>query len=205
MHVPLFPLGSVLFPQGVLQLQIFELRYLDMIGRCWRAGQPFGVTLLTQGAEIARPGTADETFHQIGTLAHIDDLSSPQSGLMLARCKGTQRFSIGASEKRKNGAWVASVELISDDPEVPVPEHLRVTSQGLEKIYASLSQSINAAQLPGKALWRFNECAWVANRWCELLPLAPLVRQQLMALDNPLIRLELVTDLLQKAPTPGRQ
>ena len=203
MHIPLFPLGSVLFPQGVLQLQIFELRYLDMIGRCWRAGQPFGVTLLTLGAEVSRPGAVDEAFHQIGTLAHIDDLSSPQSGLMLARCKGTQRFSIGASEKRKNGAWVASVELICDDPEVPVPEHLRATAQGLEKVYGSLSQSASAAQLAGRALRRFDDCAWVANRWCELLPLTPLVRQQLMALDNPLIRLELVTDLLQKTPSPG--
>lgn len=201
MHIPIFPLGSVLFPQGVLQLQIFELRYLDMMGRCWRAGQPFGVTLLTQGAEVSRPGAADETFHQIGTMAQIDDLSSPQPGLMLARCQGSQRFSIGASEKRKNGAWFASVELIGDDPKVTVPEHLRVTAEGLEKVYDRLSRSATAAQLAGKALWRFDDCAWVANRWCELLPLAPSVRQQLMMLDNPLIRLELVADLLQKAPS----
>lgn len=201
MHIPLFPLGSVLFPQGVLQLQIFELRYLDMIGRCWRAGQPFGVTLLTQGSEVSRPGTADEAFHQIGTLALIEDLSSPQPGLMLARCTGTQRFLVGSSEKRRNGAWVASVELISDDPVVPIPEHLSATAKGLKRIYDNLSQSASAGQLAGRAQWRFDDCAWVANRWCELLPLSPLVRQQLMALDNPLIRLELVTDLIQKTPS----
>ena len=31
--IPLFPLGTVLFPDGVLPLQIFEVRYLDMIGK----------------------------------------------------------------------------------------------------------------------------------------------------------------------------
>ena len=34
--LPLFPLGTVLFPDGLLPLQIFEVRYLDMIGRCRR-------------------------------------------------------------------------------------------------------------------------------------------------------------------------
>jgi Lon protease-like protein len=203
MHVPLFPLGSVLFPQAVLQLQIFEVRYLDMIGRCWRAGQPFGVTLLTHGAEVRQAGAADEAFHPVGTLAVIEDLSSPQAGLILIRCRGTSRFSIRASEKRKNGAWTAAVDVLPDDPEVPVPEHLLLTAQGLKKIYESLALSASATQLPGRHLWHFDDCAWVANRWCELLPLAPTVRQQLMALDNPLIRLELVTDLLRQSPMPG--
>lgn len=204
MHVPLFPLGSVLFPHGVLQLQIFEVRYLDMIRGCWRAGLPFGVTLLTQGAEVRQAGAADETFHDVGTLAVIEDLSAPQAGLMLIRCRGADRFRIERSEKRKNGAWNASVDLFPDDPQVLVPEHLQPTAHGLNKIFETLSQGPNAGQLPGKALWRFDDCAWVANRWCELLALAPTLRQQLMALDNPLIRLELVTDLLRQSPTPSR-
>ena len=32
--LPLFPLNTVLYPGGSLQLQIFEVRYLDLIGRC---------------------------------------------------------------------------------------------------------------------------------------------------------------------------
>ncbi|MDG1109787.1 MAG: peptidase S16, partial [Burkholderiaceae bacterium] len=32
--IPLFPLSSVLFPEGTLHLQIFEVRYLDLIKRC---------------------------------------------------------------------------------------------------------------------------------------------------------------------------
>ena len=65
--IPLFPLGTVLFPDGVLPLQIFEVRYLDMISRCLTEGEPFGVVLLTQGqgAFAARLlGTAEQLSRQ---------------------------------------------------------------------------------------------------------------------------------------------
>ena len=86
LSLPLFPLGTVLFPGGSLPLQIFEVRYLDMIGKCHRSGSPFGVVTLTKGSEVRRPdagqpggdGFAEETFHPVGTLATITDFSSPQ-------------------------------------------------------------------------------------------------------------------------------
>ena len=39
---------------------------------------------------------------------------------------------------------------------------------------------------------------WVANRWCELLPMQTELKQRLMELDSPLMRLELVSDLLAR-------
>ena len=50
--LPLFPLGTVLYPGGYLPLQIFEVRYLDMVGKCHRAGASFGVVALAQGSEV---------------------------------------------------------------------------------------------------------------------------------------------------------
>ena len=50
--LPLFPLETVLFPGGTLPLRVFEVRYLDMIGKCHRAGAPFGVVALAQGHEV---------------------------------------------------------------------------------------------------------------------------------------------------------
>mgnify|MGYP003366404968 CR=1 FL=1 len=38
MTLPLFPLNTVLFPGCVLDLQIFEARYLDMVARCMKQG-----------------------------------------------------------------------------------------------------------------------------------------------------------------------
>ena len=57
--LPLFPLGSVLFPGGLLALRVFEVRYLDMVRKCHRTGAPFGVVSLTQGHEVRQAGAPD--------------------------------------------------------------------------------------------------------------------------------------------------
>ena len=47
--------------------------------------------------------------------------------------------------------------------------------------------------------YKFDDCGWVANRWCELLPIPVAMKQQFMELDNPLLRLELVNDILDRS------
>jgi uncharacterized protein len=201
--LPLFPLGAVLFPGGVLQLRVFEVRYLDMIGRCHKAGAPFGVVLLTQGSEVRQPG-AKEAFSSIGTLATISELENPRPGLMMIRASGAQRFRITASDQLKHGLWIADVERLPADMSVSIPDDLRVTSRALGKLIASLQQKTDApGQMPLQGPWRLDDCGWVANRWCELLPLPMPLKQRMMELDNPLVRLELVSDVLARTGITG--
>jgi uncharacterized protein len=196
--LPLFPLSTVLFPGGVLPLRIFEVRYLDMIGRCQRTGAPFGVVSLTKGSEVRQPGTV-EAFAAVGTLATITEFETPQAGLMTIRASGTQRFRITSRERLKHGLWIADVERIAADLAVPVPPDLQSTAQALEKLIESLQQkTADEGQMPLQAPWRLDECGWVANRWCELLPLPLQLKQELMQLENPLVRLELVGDMLAR-------
>jgi Lon protease-like protein len=178
--LPLFPLSAVLFPDGLLSLRIFEVRYLDMIGKCRKAGAPFGVVCLTEGTEVRRPGV-QEAFAQVGTLATIEDFEQPQPGLMMVRAVGAQRFRIRSSDQLKHGLWVADVESVPADMAVTVP--LKPDA---------------AAPLPLQPPWKLDDCGWVANRWCELLPLPVALKQRLMELDNPLVRLELVSDVLTR-------
>ena len=199
--LPLFPLGVVLFPGGVLPLRIFEIRYLDMVRRCHKAGAPFGVVSLTQGHEVRRPGQI-ETFSSVGTLATIHDVESPRPGLLMIRCEGAQRFRITASDQLRHGLWVADVERIDEDQAVTVPDDLRVAADALERLIQSLEQR-DAAALPIQRPLRLNDCGWVANRWCELLPLQLELKQRLMELDNPLVRLELVVDILARTGITG--
>ena len=207
MQIPLFPLRSVLFPDGALPLQIFEVRYLDMIARCHRAGTPFGVVCLTQGAEVqqaaagpAGDGFANEAFHPIGTLARIDELTRPHPGLMRAQCTGTQRFRVAQSERQKFGLWAAEVELLPADAAVPVPDDVAFTRLALQRLMQGIEQATGpdgepvAFTLPQPHRW--NDCGWLANRWCELLPLDVALKQRFMALDSPVLRLELVADTL---------
>ncbi len=199
--LPLFPLGTVLFPGGLLPLRIFEVRYLDMIGKCHKAGAPFGVVSLTQGAEVRVPGAAAERFAAVGTLAQIREFDAPQAGLLQIECVGTQRFRVRSSELHKHGLWTAQVERLADDLALEVPEDLRLTAAALRRLIATLEErqrreAHEALRLPITAPYRFDDCGWVANRWSELLPLQPELKQRLMELNSPLMRLELVSDLL---------
>ncbi|WP_309678364.1 LON peptidase substrate-binding domain-containing protein [Polaromonas sp.] len=204
--LPLFPLGTVLYPGGLLPLRIFEVRYLDMIGKCHKTGAPFGVVALTEGSEVRRPaaapsgdGFAHEAFNRVGTLATITEFSVPQPGLMAIRCVGSHRFEISSSEKLKYGLWVANVTRLDDDLAVPVPDDLQKTARALGKLLATLQQrEVPAEQMPVLTPYRLDDCGWVANRWCELLPMPLELKQRLMALDNPLLRLELVSDILER-------
>ncbi len=204
--LPLFPLGTVLYPGGLLPLRIFEVRYLDMIGKCHKTGAPFGVVALTQGSEVRKPedgpsgdGFAVEEFSAVGTLATITHFSVPQPGLMVIRCSGAQRFEISSREKLKHGLWIADVTRLDDDQNVKVPEDLRKAANALGKLIKTLQdREIPADQMPLAPPYRLDDCGWVANRWCELLPMPVELKQRLMQLDNPLVRLELVSDILEK-------
>lgn len=209
--LPLFPLQCVLFPGGYLPLQIFEVRYLDMIGRVHKAGTAFGVVCLTEGREVrAAPShsTRDsrrgdsfphEAFHEIGTLARITQLERPNPGLMTIRCTGAQRFRIRSREQLKHGLWVADVELLNDDVDVAVPTDLETVSATLREVVKSLADRVgDPAEMPFQPPYRWDDCGWVANRWCELLPLGAEQKQRFMSLDNPLLRLELVADVLDQ-------
>ena len=205
--LPLFPLGTVLYPGGLLPLQIFEVRYLDMIGKCHKAGAPFGIISLTEGSEVRRPkdagpsgdGFASESFGNVGTLASITEFSVPQPGLMMIRCVGTQRFEISAREKLKHGLWVADVTRLDDDQTVAIPDDLQRTADALGKLIKSLQErQVPDDQMPLLAPYQLDDCGWVANRWCELLPMPVDLKQRLMELDNPLVRLELVSDILDR-------
>ncbi|WP_411880242.1 LON peptidase substrate-binding domain-containing protein [Polaromonas sp. YR568] len=205
--LPLFPLGAVLFPGGILPLRIFEVRYLDMIGKCHKAGAPFGVVSLTEGSEVRRPadtgptgdGFAHEAFSSIGTLATITEFSIPQPGLMVIRCVGAQRFEISRREKLKHGLWIADVTRLEDDQFVKIPPDLQGTADALGKLIKSLQErEVPQAQMPLLAPYQLDDCGWVANRWCELLPMPVELKQRLMQLDNPLMRLELVSDILER-------
>ena len=209
MSLPLFPLGTVLFPGGVLPLQIFEVRYLDMVGKAHKAGAPFGVVLLSQGQEVRRPEPSDgpsgatgafapEAFHAVGTLATISTLSKPQAGLMVIQCLGTQRFTLTRKEQLRHGLWVGDVTCLAPDTLVAIPADLQPAAHALGQVIQNLQRQNPGGNLPIQAPYQLSDCSWVANRWCELLPIPPDLKQKLMALDNPLVRLELVSDILQK-------
>ena len=122
--IPLFPLGTVLFPEGSLSLRIFEVRYLDMVRKCARAQAPFGVVALQSGSEVRRAGAATEQLYGEGTLAHITELQEAQTGLLLMHCRGGERFRLTRHEQLPHGLWVGDAELLATHTTVALAQGL---------------------------------------------------------------------------------
>ena len=208
--LPLFPLSTILFPDGLLPLQIFELRYLTMIKKCIADGTEFGVVAQTVRKEASKTDKtlllqapmSQESFVSVGTCAKIVSHSAPQAGLLRIDCVGGKRFTIVGCEQQKLGLWVAQVKLIEADQAIAVPQELADTVTALRQLIMGLTEQVELGTMSGQQLplakpYLFDDCGWVANRWCELIPMQPAQRHRLLTLDNPLIRLELVQDLLE--------
>lgn len=197
MKIPLFPLGTTLYPAGVIALKIFEVRYLDMIKTCLRENAPFGVVTLDQGSEVRVAGQNVE-FHKKGTLATIIHFDAVQPNLFMIRAQGGARFEIKRPELATNGLWWAEIELISPDEEMQIPAELQPSAQALKKILDTINlQEIPEDEQPFLKPYLLNDCAWVANRCAELLDLPAAQKQHLLTMENPRLRLDMIQDILE--------
>lgn len=192
--LPLFPLRTVLFPGGRLSLKVFEARYLDLVSSCLRERQPFGVVCLLQGGEVRQAGAATR-FEPVGVLAHLAEVDAIGPGMLKVRCEGGARFQWTAVHEGADGLWqAAGVSTLPVDQAQPPGERFAGAVHALQRAYAAPAQRPEA-DLPAER--HFDDAGWVANRWCELLPVPLAARQQLMALPDALQRLALVDEFLR--------
>ena len=190
----LFPLNTVLFPDAMLGLKVFEARYLDLMAECLRTRQPFGVVCLRQGGEAGAAAQAVD-LEPVGVLAHIDEVDAEQAGILRVRCTGGARFRIrGAAERRQNGLWVCHAERIASDPPHLPGAAMMPTVGALAEAIRKLKQQ---DKVPFTPPFRLDDAGWVANRWCELLPVPLAAKQKLMELEDPAARLSLVDGYLR--------
>lgn len=201
-EVPLFPLGTVLFPGGLLPLQIFETRYLDMIRRCMRDGAPFGVVLIQTGRE-SRRSAADEAprIAGIGTLARIIDFTQLDNGLLGITARGEYRFRVRASREQDDRLLLASLEPLDEPEPVPVPEEYAT----LIEILQQLVEHPAVNRLGVTVDW--DDARSVAGRLADLLPVSPQLKQGLLEVDDPIVRLaelERIVHAMQQEAEDGR-
>lgn len=192
-ELPLFPLQTVLFPGGLLSLKVFEARYLDLAATCLRERRPFGVVALRKGHEV-RQGDDTTVLEEIGVVAELLEVDSAQPGILHLRCRGTQRFRIVSTRQQPDGLWVGMVEMLPDDEVLAPVETMHETVRGLANAIASLK---GKGVEPFEEPYRFDSAGWVANRWCEILPIPLAAKQKLMELPDARVRLGLVDEYLR--------
>ena len=196
-ELPLFPLQAVLFPGGLLSLKVFEARYLDLMVTCLREQQPFGVVALravgSSTPAAASPGPSED-IESTGVVAELLDVDSTRAGMLHVRARGLQRFAVTAARQRADGLWLAGATRLPADAAVAPAEAVLSTVRGLANAIVTLKGQ--GAQ-PFLEPYRFDEAGWVANRWCEILPISLTAKQRLMELADPTVRLQLVDEYLR--------
>lgn len=112
-RLPLFPLNSVLFPQMLMPLHVFEPRYRVLVGRALETGTPFGIVLIREGDEVG-PGAVP---CRIGTLARIVAHAPLPDGRSLVTVQGGERFEIESVVADVEPYLVGRVRYLDDPPE----------------------------------------------------------------------------------------
>jgi len=195
--IPLFPLSHGVFPDGMLQLQIFEVRYLDLIKRCHREQVPFGVTWLKAGSEVKVPDERPQ-MHSHGCLAHIREFEQVQPALLRIICQGGLRFQLHEVTPGPFGVWQGQVTYQAQDTPVDIPEEWQVHADRLGAWIATAQKKGLQDRLPLFAPYHLDECGWVANRFAEVLPAEPEQKIQWLLQTDPLARLKSVAAFLEQ-------
>jgi len=192
-EIPLFPLSTVLFPGGPLQLRIFEPRYLAMVRECARSDSAFGVCLILSGREAGLPAEPAA----VGTLARISDFYTLPDGLLGIGAVGEARFRALRTRVREDGLLLGTIELWDDEPAIAVPPEFGLLATILERLTEQLEPAWRDAPRAN-----YDDAVWVGFRLAELLPLGDGERQQLLELTDPVARLGQLTVWLPRFQRP---
>ncbi len=181
-QVPIFALGAVLFPRGLLPLRVFEPRYMDMVKECLKHGTAFGVCLISEGQEVG--GAA--SIHPIGCLARIVEWDMPEFGILQVVAEGSERFRVLERRVSPQGLILAGVETLEPELPLDVPERHETLVRLLRAIVENSDERFFPRPL------RYDDAVWVGFRLAEVLPIPVGRKQQALALQDPLARLELL-------------
>jgi Lon protease-like protein len=184
----------VLFPGGPLPLRIFETRYTDMVGRCARQQQPFGVVLIQEGEEAGDVATTAT----VGCTARIADFYTLDDGLLGISCVGDRKFRVHRVWRETDGLNMAEITFLPAEPVLPLPADFSRLAETLRRALDDLAEHYAHVEK------KFDDAAWVGSRLSELMPLGLNDKQALLELEDPLVRLEAlngVVDTTTRGPS----
>ena len=175
----------MLFPGGRLPLRIFEQRYLEMAKACLKDGSAFGVSLIREGQEVGAPALPA----QVGCLARIAAWDMAQLGVLQIVARGEQRFRILERRVQDDGLARASIELLPEEIDGPLPAGCERCARLLERIIAGHGALFEPPH-------RLDSSAWVSARLAEVLPLPLELKQELLETPDARARLERLSSVL---------
>jgi Lon protease-like protein len=191
--IPLFPLSTLLFPKGRLPLQIFEPRYLDLVSRCLKEDNGFGVVWLREGSEVASDDEENgHRFAPLGCFAKIVDWDQLSNGLLGITIEGQQKFRLLSSHQRDDKLHMGEVEWLEDDPFIPMPEG----AGELKNLLRTLMEHPHVARLQLDP--EVEDVATLSFILAQLLPIDESIKFELLSEQDPLERLDRLMSMLDE-------
>lgn len=191
--IPLFPLGTVLFPGGRLPLQIFEPRYLDLVRRCMKTKSGFGVVLIREGSEARTEGDAGPpALFDVGTYARIVDFNQLANGRLGITCQGDGKFRLQRVWEAPDHLAMGAARFLPEEPPATVTEEF----ESLAETLGALLKHPMVRELGIEA--DLADARAVGWRLAELLPLEAETKQGLLQMQLPRERLLEVRRLVAK-------
>lgn len=184
--LPLFPLSTVLFPGGRMPLRIFEQRYLDLAKSCLADDGTFGVCGIREGGEVGEPAIP----YELGTEARIVEWDMPQPGIFHVIVEGLERYIARSWQTLPSGLLVAETESVSEEKPCEIPDELRLGAEVLEHLLTE--HRIEPAET------HYEDAVWVGYRLSELLPFKLKVRQDLLEMNDSVMRLRIIDQFLRQ-------
>jgi Lon protease-like protein len=126
-RLPLFPLGTVLFPGLLLPLHVFEDRYRALVRDLVKAPEEargFGVVAIREGREVGDGGI--RSLHPVGCLADLRQVESHPDGRFDIVATGARRFRIDSVDATSQPYLQAEIEYL-DEPDGDAAEVLART------------------------------------------------------------------------------
>ena len=175
--LPMFPLGTVLMPTGLLPLRLFEPRYLRFIEDVLAAGHGFGVVLIERGSEV---GGGDQRC-MIGCRAVVHRADQAPDGTWQVLAIGTERIEV--------------VDWLADDPYPralvrPLPDRSSPVAADDDPRWLELDTSFRhlvrlvserTGRGPIEEIELADDPALATFQMAAVLPLNPFDRQRILA------------------------
>ena len=190
--LPMFPLGNVLTPGGVLQLHVFEPRYQALVKDCVAtADHEFGVVLIDRGHEVG----GGDMRRVVGTVARMVQVAELDEGRYAVIAIGVRRLQVNA--------WLpddpyplADVNEWPDvdDTDQDSEELLRAVTARARRAAALALELGDEGNEPGAEL--ADELLTASYQLIDLAPIGSADAYDLLCAAGPLARMKALDELL---------
>jgi len=192
--LPMFPLGSVLFPGVSVPLTVFEDRYRALVHHLLRVEDPtqrlFGTVGIREGYEVGDHGA--QSLYRVGVKVLLTEVEAHADGTFSCVAVGLERIALERLET--SGPFPVGHVEERPEPEGVVEDHVVERARAVFTAYRAALADLRADPYSGALPRDPSYLSWTLAA-CAPLPMPE--RQALLEADDAGERLVLVTDLLQ--------